>query len=421
MNLFEAFRVALTALMIHKVRALLTMVGIIIGVGAVIGMQSIGAGFSNYLASEFNRLGDGVLYIQPQVDSDDEDVPLAPRLTAADAAAIMAPGAAPAVRDAAIEFTGGATIGTARERYSYTVKGVSSGFFRIGSTEIGSGRLFGDAEEASLARVAVIGDDVAETMFGGVGLAIGERITIDGVGFEVIGVLDESFNQAAAAAGSFNNPAQMVYVPYATARARLFRNQMTARVDVGQITVQAISRDEVDAAIQQVTQVLRARHRLTYQPNDFTIVSVEQIAEQSQTAIAGFNLFLLVIGGISLLVGGIGIMNIMLVSVTQRTREIGLRKAVGARGRDIMVQFLIEALVLSLIGGAIGIGVGYLLSFAGTFVMQSVFLIPDGQAVVTLPSIVAATVVSGVVGITFGLFPAVRAARLEPIRALRFE
>ncbi|HMO57738.1 MAG TPA: FtsX-like permease family protein, partial [Roseiflexaceae bacterium] len=144
-------------------------------------------------------------------------------------------------------------------------------------------------------------------------------------------------------------------------------------------------------------------------------------AQQTQIAIAGFNLFLLVIGGISLLVGGIGIMNIMLVSVTQRTREIGLRKAIGARRRDIMWQFLIEALVLSLIGGLIGIALGYLLSFAGTFVMQSIFLIPDGQAVVTLPSILAATLVSGAVGVIFGLFPALRASRLEPIQALRFE
>ena len=418
MNLIESFRVALTALMIHKVRALLTMVGIIIGVGAVIGMQSIGTGFSNYLTDQFSQLGDGVLYIVPQVDSDEEDVPIAPQLTAADAAAIMEPGAAPSVREVALEYNGSAVIGTARERYSYGVKGISASHFRISSAKILSGRLFDDRDEQGLARVAVIGSRVAETVFGSADLALGERITIDGVGFDVIGVLDGSVNQASASLGSFSDPAQLIYLPYRTAQARLFRNQMTARVDVSQITVQAISRDHVDTALREVTLLLRERHRLTYQPNDFRIISV---AQQTQIAIAGFNLFLLVIGGISLLVGGIGIMNIMLVSVTQRTREIGLRKAIGARRRDIMWQFLIEALVLSLIGGLIGIALGYLLSFAGTFVMQSIFLIPDGQAVVTLPSILAATLVSGAVGVIFGLFPALRASRLEPIQALRFE
>jgi putative ABC transport system permease protein len=135
----------------------------------------------------------------------------------------------------------------------------------------------------------------------------------------------------------------------------------------------------------------------------------------------GFSMFLVVIGGISLLIGGIGIMNIMLVSVTQRTREIGLRKAVGARRRDIMLQFLIEAVVLSLVGGTIGVGLGYLLSFAGTFVMRAVFLVPEASAVVTLSSIMTATGVAALIGIVFGFFPALRASRLQPVRALRTE
>jgi putative ABC transport system permease protein len=170
-----------------------------------------------------------------------------------------------------------------------------------------------------------------------------------------------------------------------------------------------------------VTVLLRERHRLTYQNNDFSAENVEQTAEQAQMAMAGFSAFLLVIGGISLLVGGIGIMNIMLVSVTQRTREIGLRKAVGARRRDILMQFLIEAVVLSLFGGAIGIGIGYLLSFAGTFVMRAVFLVPDAGAIVTTSSVMLATGVSAAIGIIFGIFPAIRAAGLQPVRALRSE
>jgi putative ABC transport system permease protein len=192
-------------------------------------------------------------------------------------------------------------------------------------------------------------------------------------------------------------------------------------VNVGQITVRAQGPEQVDEAIRQVTNLLRERHRLTYQNNDFTITNPEQAAQQFQAISIGFSAFLGVIGGISLLVGGIGIMNIMLVSVTQRTREIGLRKAVGARRGDIMWQFLIEAVVLCLLGGALGIGLGYLLSFAGNFVLAALFQDDTARASVSLFAILLATGVSIAIGVFFGLFPAMRAARLDPITALRNE
>jgi putative ABC transport system permease protein len=166
--------------------------------------------------------------------------------------------------------------------------------------------------------------------------------------------------------------------------------------------------------------LLRARHRLTYQDNDFTILNLEQVSAQAAAITAGFTVFLGSIAGISLLVGGIGIMNIMLVSVTERTREIGLRKAVGARRRDILLQFLIEAIVLCLVGGTIGVGLGFALSPIGTLLLQGMGA-EDGRALVTLSSIVLATVVATGVGVCFGFFPALRAARLNPIQALRYE
>jgi putative ABC transport system permease protein len=421
MNIFEAVRVAWMALMTHKLRALLTMLGIIIGVGAVIGMQAIGNGFQLYLTREFDRLGAGTIYVTPGAPGDETENVSDPRLTAADARALLDPAAVPAVARVAIEYNGNGIVSAGRDRFFYTIHGITPSYFEINAHELGAGRFFSAAEEQSSARVVVIGRDVASDLFGGTPQALGQRITIDGVGFDVIGVLTTRPNGAGGGGGPFSQPTQELYLPYETARTRLFRNQMTARVDVSRITAQAVTPGQVSDAIRQITLVLRNRHRLSYQPNDFDIQSVEQTARQAQQAIGGFSAFLLFIGGLSLLVGGIGIMNIMLVSVTQRTREIGLRKAVGARRRDILQQFLIEALTLSLLGGALGIGLGYLLSFAGTWAMRTVFLVTDTSAVVTMGSIVLATGVSAVIGVVFGLFPALRAASLEPVRALRSE
>ncbi|MFL5803932.1 MAG: ABC transporter permease, partial [Roseiflexaceae bacterium] len=236
------------------------------------------------------------------------------------------------------------------------------------------------------------------------------------VGFEVVGVLTTK-----DAPGPGGNPQQTVFVPYHTGRSWLFRNQLSSRVDIGIMLVQARDSSQTDAAIAQVTALLRQRHRLTYQDNDFTIINVAQIAATFDGIIAGFNAFLSLVAGISLLVGGIGIMNIMLVSVSERTREIGLRKAVGARRWDILLQFLIEAIVLCLVGGAIGIGVGYALSFLGTFVLVNLFEAEGAQATVTLGAVVLATVISGTIGVFFGFWPALQAARLHPIDALRYE
>ena len=416
MNLFESFRVAWAALRANKLRSLLTMLGIIIGVGSVIGMLAIGAGLRQFLDKQFNGLGVGTFYVGPFVDTRKVDERQSAQLTSADAEAILQPGAAPAVKAVSVEFDSNATVSAGQKRYTYSVHGITPSHFAIADNSLGAGRYYTTAEENAGARVAVIGRQVAERLFGAMASAPGQRITLNGVGFEVVGVLTTK-----QAPGPGGDPQQTVYVPYQAARNWLFRNQLSSRVDISIVVVQARSAEQVDAAIAQVTELLRSRHRLTYQSNDFTIINVAQIAATVGGIIGAFNAFLGIVASISLLVGGIGIMNIMLVSVTERTREIGLRKAVGARRWDILLQFLIEAIFLCLVGGALGIALGYALSFLGTFVLVNLFQAEGAQATVTAGTIMLATLISGSIGIFFGFWPALQAARLNPIDALRYE
>ncbi|MEM8533599.1 MAG: ABC transporter permease, partial [Chloroflexota bacterium] len=368
MSVLESFRIAWESLIANKARAILTMLGIIIGIGAVVGMLSIGNGLRAFFQNEFDKLGVGVFNISPSVDSSELDQDLLPQLTFDDAQFIAAPGAAPAVSDVVVQYGTGGVISAGRDLFFYTITGITPNHFQVVDNDILAGRHYTPDDEAALARVAVLGTNVAQDLFASPAAAIGERVTINSVNFEVIGVVNID---ASALDQGFSGPNDVAYIPFSTARNRLFRNQLSDRVDVGQITVRARSREEVQVAIDQVTELLRFQHELAPEDaNDFTINNPEQQLQQANTLISGLSAFLIVIACISLVVGGIGIMNIMLVSVAQRTREIGLRKAVGARRRDILLQFLIEAVVLCFLGGVLGVILGYILSFGGTYVLE---------------------------------------------------
>jgi putative ABC transport system permease protein len=417
MNIIESFRISFRALLSNKLRAALTMLGIVIGVGAVIGMLAMGNGFQGFLTSQFDQLGIGTVYIAPFIDTNRIDIAQTASLTSADALAIMQPGRSPAVQALAIEWSGDVQVIANAQRSNYSVRAISPTFFTISPQALAAGRLLTPADDAGRARVTVIGRNVAEKLYGGHEVAVGQRISLNGVQFDIIGVLASKSGQVSVG----TDPAEAIFVPYETGIARLFRNRTSDRINVSFMTVKAVDRTQVDVAIRQVTDVLRGEHRLTYQNNDFTIINPEQFAAQASAVIGAFNAFLGIVAGISLLVGGIGIMNIMLVSVTERTKEIGLRKAVGARRSDILLQFLIEALVLCLIGSGAGIGLGYLLSLAGTAILVGLFQATGAQATVSLSNVLLASGIAAGIGVAFGFFPALTAARMNPIDALRTE
>jgi putative ABC transport system permease protein len=415
MNILESIRLALGSLRTNKMRSILTMLGIIIGVGSIVALLAFGNGYGIFLDNELRKMGSGAFYLFPGSTSRRVDTQQAPQLTAEDAAAIREPGVVASVQSAAAVINGNALVSSGSERGNYGITAAEPAYLTITANDLGAGRFYTEDEEVGRARVAVLGKKVAERLYGSAEIAIGERVLINGVSFEVIGILSTK-------PGFAGDPQKTVLMPYSSGRDWLFRNQFDRRVNVSQIVVQARSRDQVADAVRDVTQLLRDRHRLTYQANDFTVLNLEQLMAQINAIVGGFNAFLGVVAGISLLVGGIGIMNIMLVSVTERTREIGLRKAVGAKRWDILQQFLIEAIVLCLVGGLLGVGLGYLMTPIGTLMLQGMMQgDTSARAIITPGAVGLATGMAALVGIVFGFFPALQAARMNPIDALRSE
>jgi putative ABC transport system permease protein len=420
MNVLESIRIALQALTANKLRAALTMLGIIIGVGAVIALMSIGQGVQASVTQQIQAIGPNIIFVTPgaiQQGGVQSAQGQAATLTSEDAEALSDPLAAPDIAAVAPSFTSRAQIVYSGNNVNSQVNGVTPEYALVRNYKVSDGSFITKQQVDALSRVAVLGATVANNLFDGED-PVGKTIKINQSNFQVIGVLESK--GGASIAGGFGSQDDVVFVPITTAQRRLFGGARGFGVGqrVSTIYVSAASELQVNAAITEIAAVLRERHKLTYQQDDFTIISQQDILGAFTQITTILTAFLGAIAGISLLVGGIGIMNIMLVSVTERTREIGIRKAVGAKRRDILAQFMVEAVVLSVFGGLGGIGVGWLISQA---VNQLKISTPPLVTLVSPEAVLLAVGFSAAVGLFFGIYPATRAASLNPIDALRYE
>ena len=400
----EIIWVALGAIRANALRSFLTTLGIIIGVSAVIAMVALGEGAQRNVEERISRMGTNVLTIRAEQrrfggvsTADTED------LEVADAEALR--NESGGLLTISPEINSRVQLSYLRWNSNNQVRGVWPEYFGMYNLNVEHGKIFDQGQVQGRRRVAVLGYSVPEELETSAALLVGKTIQVRGQPFEVIGVLEEKGD------AGFNRSDDVVYVPTSTAQYRVFGG----RSRLSSIFAQVSSTEAMDEAYGEIDRILRREHRIRPGEDiDFTIRNSSDLVETFNATTQTFTLLLAGIAGISLLVGGIGIMNIMLVSVTERTREIGVRKALGATRRAILFQFLIEALVLCVMGGLLGVGVG----FAGAEVLTRT----QGWETVVLPEIVIAAVLfSAGIGLFFGIWPAQRAAKLDPIDALRYE
>jgi putative ABC transport system permease protein len=402
-DLAESLKMATSTLLANKLRSSLTMLGIIIGNASVIAMVGIGQGTQKLAEEQFKSLGPNTLFILPGGPNSQQNRLGLPRtLVSADARAIARQ--VPSVAAVAPQLQSSQTISYDNKNSTSQVAGTTPSFLEVRSFEVARGRFFTEDDNKKGNQVAVLGPDLAEKLFDG-REPLGNKIRIKNTSFEVIGI-------TVAKGSSFgSNQDDAAYIPLSTMSRRIIGRSSPFGQEVSFIAVSAKDADSLSAAEFQITNLLRRRHKII-NDDDFTVRNQKDALQIVGTITGALTLLLGAIAGISLLVGGIGVMNIMLVSVTERTQEIGLRKAIGATQRDIQGQFIIESVILSAAGGAIGtlIGVGAVL------LVGAVTPLP---AVVAPVSIVLAVTVSGAIGLFFGVVPAQRAAKLDPIVALR--
>lgn len=414
MQLYESIRIAMRALAANKLRSILTMLGIIIGVGAVIALMSVGRGVEKYVTDQFASAGTNLLFVVPGQLSEgppQERGQNSGVLTLSDSNAIANPLRVPDVMAVAPEVSGGAVVSKGKKDLRVSVSGTTSAFQDVRSWAPAIGEFISDTDVQERSRVVVIGSDVYKKLFDPNEYPIDQTIRINNLLFRVIGVMEER------GGGGFGNQDEAVFIPLTTAQDRLFRRKtVSGDYQVNVIYASVRDAERMDAAQEQIAEILRERHNIAYlDEDDFSVINQTDLISIFGDILNALTLFLGAIAGISLLVGGIGIMNIMLVSVTERTREIGLRKAVGAKRRDVLGQFLIEAITLAVFGGILGI----LLGAGGASAITS--LVDSFNAVVGVDAIIISILFSMAVGLFFGIYPAYRASRLNPIDALRYE
>jgi len=412
MSILESTQIAIRALLANKLRAILTMLGIIIGVGAVITLMSVGKGVEQFVQQSFQGLGSNLLFVFPGT-LEGTSSSRRPQMTMGDYQAIADPFQVPYVAGVAPEVATRGDVVAGKRDIRTDISGVTPDYLPLRNLELADGGFITDADVNARSRVAVLGSSAYEKLFEEGAYAIGQTIKINRIPFRVVGVMAEKGGQ------SFGNSADStIYVPLTTAQVRLapsFRSRQGEPL-LSTVYVQVTDESLMDTAADRVAEVLRQRHGIAFRDeDDFTIINQTDVVAIFGDITGVLTIFLGSIAFISLLVGGIGIMNIMLVSVTERTREIGIRKAVGAKKRDIRTQFLVEAMILSLIGGLFGIALG----IGGSRLVAS--LADQLTTVITWDVLALATAVSTAVGLFFGIYPAIRAARLNPIDALRYE
>lgn len=409
MSLLQILFEALESLNANKMRSGLTILGIVIGVGAVIAMLGIGQGAQDSITGTISGIGTNLLF----VFSGNQQVKLRNLrpLTMQDSQALADPfltphilAVAPLVQGNRIEVSAGG------EQTNTELNGVTPEYFVVVNFKVAEGEGINQDHLLGRASVVLLGVDVADKLFDRHEGLVGETVRIEGQPFRVIGVMEKKGGSA------FGSQDDVVFIPMTTARSRVVKR---ANDKVDAIMVQASSAEEVALATDEISSVLRARHRTALGQDDFTVFSQADFLETAASVTGVLTIFLGGIAAISLLVGGIGIMNIMLVSVAERTREIGLRKALGARRRDILVQFLVESSLLSLIGGIVGICLGWLISFIVGQIAAANNVVFNPS--ISLSAILLATLFSAAVGLFFGIYPANRAAGLQPVEALRYE
>ncbi len=406
MNYSNLFRIAIRALIRNKLRAFLTMLGIIIGVASVIAMLAIGEGSKVNITKEMSGMGTNMVMVMPNMQRRG-GVSLGASssmvLKYSDVEAIRSEASSVAAVSPEVRANGQIIYGN--QNTQTTIYGVSEDYLKIRKLEILSGRIFNYSELKSMSKVCILGQTVIENLFGAGANPVGLSIRIKNIPFIIIGILKDK-----GESGMGQDQDDLILAPYSTVQRRL------AAIDyINGIYASAVTEDQSAEAISEITGVLRRTHKLKEtQEDDFRVMSQSELISTVSSITSILTILLGAIAGISLLVGGIGIMNIMFVSVTERTREIGLRMSIGGRGRDILMQFLVESIMLSTLGGALGVVFGYLIARGA----GSLINIPP---VIKVQTVILAFTVCFAIGVFFGWYPARKAANLNPIDALRYE